>query len=173
MLNRTRRFAKSFISKSPPPAPLHVCRESRFEGLSVYVPFFKTDFSPTYTYLSFEQDILHCMDNLLEYIGEKEINGVQRMVLEIKDAAYFGFFHMDVLKQMVKLKELDLLMQDGEIHSRNRGRRYVGTVTDDFAHARYKDPGWVCPRVRILDTDTKEELTVIAGGALLPGWKEG
>jgi hypothetical protein len=170
MLDRTRRFARSFVSQSAVPALLHTCRESRFEGLSTYTPLFKTDASPIYTYVSFEHDTIQCADSILEYIGDKEVEGMQRMILEVKDAAYFGHFHMDVLKRMGKLKELDLLTQERVISSWNRG--YVESLMGDFEESRYGDPGWECPRVRILNRNTGEELSVIPGGALLPGWKE-
>lgn len=166
-LNRTRRFAKSFISQTAVPALLHTCRESRLEGFLTYVPMFKTDTSPNYTYISFEHDTIQCEDNILEYIGGEEVERLQRMILEVKDAAYFGHFHMDVLMRMGKLKELDLLVQE-EVISWNRERRYVDGLISDFEQARNKDPGWECPRVRILDRNTGKELSVIPGGAAPP-----
>ena len=169
--NGTRRFAKSFRSQTPVPAVLHVCRESRFEGLAIYSSFLKTNTSPIYTYVSFEQDTIRCVDSVLEYIGDAEVQRVQRMILDVKDLAYFGFFHMDVVRQMWKLKQLDLLIQQEE-RSR-RGWRYEESLTTDFEEAKHKDLGWECPHIRILDKITSEEIRVVTGGALLPGWKEG
>lgn len=167
ILNRTRRFVKSFASKTAVPALLHTCRESRLEGFLTYAPVFKTDTSPIYTYISFEHDTIQCMDSMLEYIGEEEVERVQRMILEVKDMAYFGHFHMDVLMRMRKLRELDLLVQE-EVISWNRERRYVDNLIGDFEQARNKDLGWECPRVKILDRNTGQELSVISGGAVPP-----
>src|ERR1700761_3580389 len=106
----TRRFAKSFVSQTAVTALLHTCRESRLEGFLTYIPTFKTDTSPVYTYISFEHDTIRCTDSILEYIGEEEAQRVQKMIIEVKDAAYFGHFHMDDLARMRRLRELDLLM---------------------------------------------------------------
>ncbi len=172
-LDRERRFAKAFTSKGPAPALLHVCRESRLEGLSRFSPFFKTDTSPIYTYISFEYDTVRCADSVLEYIGEEEVQRIQKLILEVRDAEYFGHFHMDVVKRMDKLDEVTLLAQDGHRINWHREGRYITSLTTDFEEARYSDPGWERPRVRILNKNTGEELKVLAGGALIPGWKFG
>jgi 2EXR family len=172
-LDRERRFAKAFTSKTPPPALLHVCRESRFEALSTYKPSFKTETSPIYTYVRFEQDEIHCSDSILEYIGEEEVQSIQRMTLDVHDAEYFGHFHMDVVTRMSSLKELSLLTHERQRYNWSRWERRVEALNNDFKEARYTDPGWACPRVRIINSDTGEELGVIEGGALIPGWKLG
>jgi hypothetical protein len=132
---------------------------------------FKTDTSPIYTYVSFEYDTIQCADSILEYIGEEEVERVQRMILEVKDAVYFGHFHMGVLMRMGKLRELVLLVQEGVL-SWNPDRSYVDSLIGDFEQARNKDPSWECPRVRILDIYTGKELIVIPGGAAAPEWME-
>jgi len=95
------------------------------------------------------------------------VERVQRMILEVKDAAYFGHFHLDVLMRMGNLRELDLLVQD-DVFSWNRERRYMDSLIGDFELAKEKYPGWECPRVRILDRNTGNELSVIPGGAAPP-----
>jgi hypothetical protein len=172
-LDRERRFAKSFVSTTRPPALLHVCSETRSEGLSIYTPHFKTDTSPIYTYISFENDTVQCPDSVLEYMGEEEVQRVQRMILDVRDSEYFGHFHMDVIKRMSKLMEVSLLAQDGQLQNWYRAGRFVERLVGDFEEGRYSDPGWECPRVRILNKNTGEELRVFAGGALIPGYKPG
>ncbi|OCK76131.1 hypothetical protein K432DRAFT_463999 [Lepidopterella palustris CBS 459.81] len=93
------------------------------------------------------------------------------MILDVKDAACFGHFHMDVLMRMRKSRELDLLVLE-EVISWNRGRRYVDGLIGDFEQARNKDSGWECPRVRVLDRNTGKELSVISGGAAPLEWIE-
>ena len=166
-LNRTRRIVKSFVSHTAVPALLHTCREARLEGFLTYKPMFKIDASPIYTYVCFEHDTIQCADSILEYIGRTEVERVQRMILEVKDAAYFGHFHMDVLMRMRNLNELDLLVQE-EVISWSRGRRYMDGLIGDFEQARNNHLGWECPRVRILDRNTDMELFVIPGGAAPP-----
>ena len=174
-LNRTRHFTKCFVSQTPAPVLLHVCRESRLEGFLTYVSAFKTDTSPMYTFVSFENDIIQCADSMLESMGEDEVARVQSMIWEVKDAVYFGHFQMDILMRMKKLRKLDLLIEDGVITwSEERGYvdRGVDIMIRDFEQARSRVPEWECPRVRILERVTRKELGVIPGGAALPEWME-
>jgi hypothetical protein len=174
MLDRERRFAKAFTSSTPPPRLLHINRESRFEALSLYSPTFKIDTSPNYTYICFARDTIKCADSVLEYMPAHEVSSIQRLELEVKDAEYFGHFHMDVVKKMHRLQEVTLLATAGEVdYSWNRGERYVETLTRDFKSAQYDNPGWVCPRVRIVNRKSGEEVRVFKGGALILGWLEG
>jgi hypothetical protein len=92
MFDRERRFAKAFTSKTPPPALLHVYRESRFESLSAYHPHFKTDASPIYIYMPFSQDTSRCADNILEYIGDEEVRSIWRLTLEVGTQSILGIF---------------------------------------------------------------------------------
>ncbi|KAE9367440.1 hypothetical protein N431DRAFT_561418 [Stipitochalara longipes BDJ] len=173
-LDRDRRFAKAFTSLTPPPPLLHVNRESRFEALSRYLPFFKTETSEVYTYISFSQDTIKCADSVLEYMPRHEVSHIERLVLEVRDAEYFGHFHMDVVKKMERLQELELLAAPGEIdYMWSRNERYVGTLMGNFHEKRFEDPGWRCPRMRIVNRKSGEEVGVIEGGVLIEGWKKG
>jgi hypothetical protein len=129
MLNRERRYVTAFTTTSPPPAPLHACREARSEALKIYKPCFRapvagrfdrheieikiykssTRPSDVYTYFNFEIDTVKCANNILEYFGGEEIQGIQRMVLEVMQCDYFEDFSMGIIKSMPKLVELDLL----------------------------------------------------------------
>jgi hypothetical protein len=174
MLDRERRFAKAFTSTTPHPPLLHTNRESRIEALSLYQPTFKTDISSNYTYICFARDTIKCADSVLEYMASFEVTSIRRLILEVKDAEYFGHFHMDVVKRMRVLEEVTLLAKAEELdHLWNRGERYVETLTRDFKSAQYDNPGWVCPRMRIVNRKTGEEKRVLEGGALIPGWMEG
>jgi 2EXR family len=174
MLDRERRFAKAFTSSTPTPPLLSTTRESRLEALSRYTPSFKTDTSSICTYISFTQDTLRCADSVLEYMPPHEIAQIQHLVLEVRDAEYFGHFHMDVVKRMERLKEVTLLAGPGEVDYRwNRADRFPQTLKNNFLEAGFENPGWVCPRVRIVHRTSGEELCVLEGGALVPGWKEG
>jgi hypothetical protein len=174
MLDRERRFAKAFTSSTPPPPLLHTNRESRYEALSRYTPSFQTDTSPNCTYISFAQDTLKCADSVLEYMPVHEMTHLQRLILEVRDAEYFGHFHMDVVKRMESLLEVTLLAKPGDIDYRwGFSDRYVGTLKGNFLEAGFENPGWVCPRVRIVHQVSGEEMCVLEGGALVPGWKEG
>jgi hypothetical protein len=110
----------------------------------------------------------------LEYIGDEEIADVRKMVLEVGDAAYFGHFHMDTIKRMSKVEELKLLANEGETYSWHRGGDlFVENLTNDFVGEKMSNPGWRCPKIRIYNMATGEEMRVIRGGALVEGWKEG
>jgi len=93
------------------------------------------------------------------------------MTLDVRDVAYFGHFNMDILMRMENLQELDLLTQQGQRY--NYSIDLIARLAGDFEDVRHSNPGWECPRVKILERDTKNELKVIAGGALIPGWKYG
>jgi len=169
-------FGKAFVPFNRPPTALGVCRESRFEALSIYKPSFETLYSPVYTYISFAHDTIRCKDELLQYIGKEQSGAtqhIQRLVLEVRDVAYFAFFCMDVIKSMGGLTELELSTHQGEVYSWNRGGRYVETLHSDFNEAKMQDPGWECPDIAISHLTTGERLSGIKGGALIPGWKEG
>lgn len=95
------------------------------------------------------------------------------MVLEVNDLVYFSHFHMDTLKRMTKLEDVELSAQVVDINSWLRIERILENCKRDFEQERFDNPGWECPRVRIVDSTTGEELSVIYGGALIPGWKVG
>jgi hypothetical protein len=174
MLDRERRFAKSFTSSMPPPPLLYVNRESRFEALSRYQPFFKTETSEIYTYISLSQDTIRCADSVLEYMPRYEVSHIERLVLEVRDAEYFGHFHMDVVKRMERLQEVEMLAGPGEVDYRwSRAERYVETLMGNFHEKRYEDPAWRCPRLRIVNRKSGEEVGIIESGVLIEGWKEG
>lgn len=95
-------------------------------------------------------------------------------MLEVGDAAYFGHFHMDTIVKMKELVELELLTEEVLNYTWDRGRDVlIQRLTNDFLGARFEDPGWRCPRVRMLNAKTGEERGVIEGGPLLEGWKIG
>ncbi|PMD40366.1 hypothetical protein L207DRAFT_565841 [Hyaloscypha variabilis F] len=174
MLDRERRFAKSFTSSTAPPPLLHVNRESRFEALSRYSPLFKTATSEVYTYISLRQDTIQCLDSVLEYMPRYEVGHIERLVLEVRDAEYFGHFHMDVVKRMESLKEVELLAGPGDLDYRwSRAERYAQTLLGNFHEKRFEDPAWRCPRMRIVNRESGEEVGFIEGGVLIEGWKEG
>jgi 2EXR family len=174
MLDRERRFAKAFTSSTPLIPLLHINRESRYEALSRCTRSFTTDTSPIYTYICFPLDTIKCADSVLEYMPHTEVQQIRRLVLDVRDAEYFGHFHMDVVKRMERLESLELLAAPGAIDYRwNRADRYVVTLQREFTEKRYEDPGWRCPRVRIVNKGSGEEVGVIEGGPLIEGWKEG
>jgi len=109
------------------------------------------------------------IDSDLAYLGPEESQGIQRMVVDVRDSAYFTHYNMDTVVKMVQLKELDIMMDDGMLYGRGR----VQMLNQDFEDARREHPGWVCPRVRMLKRLAGDTLSEIEGGALVPGWKEG
>ena len=161
-------MTKAFVSRTAVPALLHTCRESRHEGLLTYTPMFTTDFSPICTYVSLDNDTITGADSILSYIREEELDRVQRLTLEVRDAPYFGHFHLDVLVRMSSLRELDLLAQQEIMDSWDFERRHPHGLKVDFGLARMKYPAWNYPRVRIMDGNTGKELIVIPGRAAPP-----
>ncbi|KAH6712543.1 hypothetical protein DL95DRAFT_393148 [Leptodontidium sp. 2 PMI_412] len=176
------RFVEAFLSSTPIPPTLHVSRESRYEALATYKTYFlsfKSNYTPyhivlkapNYIYLAFNQDTIRCSDNLLEYIDAAEIENIEKMILEVADAGYFGHFNMEVITQMTRLKELELHTSEGQITDWRGDSAQI--LTRDFELAKRNNPGWECPRVRITSRETGKELKVLEAGALIPGWVQG
>jgi hypothetical protein len=161
----TRRYAKSFKSNIGPPALLHACRESRFEGLLTYKPHFTTAFSTNCIYVDFDRDTIHLSDGIVAYLGAAELKSIQSMVLDVKDVQYFAHFSMDFLKAMSSLRHLELRAGTAVQYQRTRvERRYLDVLTGDFVEAMMQDPEWACPRVSIVSAHTGEEVGVIEWG---------
>jgi hypothetical protein len=171
------RAAQGFKSNLPTPTLLHVCRESRAEALNIYKSHFKTSRSnDTYIsarnsiYVSFAQDVLRFEDTMLPYLAETELQGIQNLILDIKDCAYFGHFNMGTVTRMRGLKTVDIWADQG-LHTA-WSRNFVQQLMGDFRDAREMDPGWECPKVNIFNRGTGAIVGNIDGGALIPGWVE-
>jgi hypothetical protein len=168
-----RRAAKSFTSTCPPPALLHVNRETRYESLNIYAPHFKHPLSPIATYLNLSLDTIKFADGVLPYVEQAlpvELGLIQCMTLETKDCAYFGHYNMEILKEMSGLRELEIVARRGAVYSWDRGEDFVEKIKMAFEDGRREDPGWICPRVTVMNGETGELGGVVEGGALIPGW---
>jgi len=165
-LNHDARFPKSFSSLHPPPAALYACKESRYEALEVYKPHFITDRSPNNTYLSLAQDTIRFDDGALDYLVKVkvELKGIRKMIVDVKDAAYFTHFHMDTLVAMEGLRELELVIRELVVMAWDRTRDFTQRLKRDFNEARVINPEWHCPRVFITNGPTGEQLGAIEGG---------
>jgi hypothetical protein len=159
-------FAKSFTSSDPPPALLHVCRESRSEAFEIYKPLFQTKSSPKYTYVAFSQDIIRASDNLPKFLRSVELQGgIQKMTINIKDSHYFGHWGIGPLKKMQpNLRELELICEQGEMYDWGRDYGDLRTVTDDIRLEMAMDPFWDCPNMKIVDGRTGKIVEQILGG---------
>ncbi|OWO99953.1 hypothetical protein B2J93_8573 [Marssonina coronariae] len=166
-----RRFVVAFLSTTPRPAMINACQESRSEALATYRRYFQTEHAPNCVYLAPDRDAVRCSDNLLEHFGPDEVGAVERLVLDVADAGYFGHFNMAIIASMARLTKLDLYTDEGDLTSWRGGN--VRILSTDFEGARKSDPGWACPRVRIIDRHTGAEVLCIERGALAPGWRPG
>jgi hypothetical protein len=162
---------KSWSTDTPSPPLLLVNRESRYEALTIYAPYFTTLSSSLPIYLSFFQDAVKVADGVLPYIPRSPLLEIQKMVLQTKDCAYFGFYNMEILMSMKRLRELEIYAERGVVSWWNDGDRYLNLLMTDFKEAMEADPGWKCPRVKIFDGRTGKEMRFIEGGAKIPGWE--
>jgi hypothetical protein len=168
----TREFAETFTSQNPVPALLHTCRESRIEGLKVYKPAFRTDTSPNYTYAAFDQDTIECIDRVVQYLKRDEIDRVQKMLVRVYDSALFWHFHMETVMAMQNLEELDILASQEQI-GWGIDRRWVDGLTNDIRLTKENVPDWCCPRIRVLDNSSSEEIDVIPYGVWVEPEEDG
>ncbi|KFY08958.1 hypothetical protein V492_05769 [Pseudogymnoascus sp. VKM F-4246] len=164
------RVIKVWDTNSPPPPLLHVNRESRYEALAIYAPYFSTSYKPRPIYLSLSQDIVRVADTLLPYIPDGPLQEIQHMVTDTKDVAYFGYYHMSTLKSMKSLRELEIYADKGMVYSGGGPDRYIDLLVSEFEDAMEEDPGWECPKTKIIDAKTGTALRFIEGGAKIPGW---
>jgi hypothetical protein len=166
------RKAKSYQAENPIPALLHVCGESRFEALRVYKPHFQTELSPRYIYVSWEQDTIHACGTILNFLGLKELQGIQRMVLDVNDPAYFGHFSIGIfLKMQPNLVDLELICHKVIQWGVSNGRRHLEIVKDTFVDAIadgvQKEIEWIRPDIKIIDAFSGELYTYMSRIATL------
>ena len=177
------RSAQSFRCDQRPPVLLHINRESRAEALAFYKPFFKTSRASirntstyisgqSYIYVSFPLDTLRFTDLVLSYLAGTELQGIQSLILDVKDCAYFGHYNMELVKQMKSLKTLDMWADRGANASWDVRDAYLRYLTQSFEETKEIDPGWECPVVRIFNRESKLLVGNIEGGAVIPGWTE-
>jgi len=142
----------TFRSDHRPPPLLHVNQESREEALAVYKPYFKTSrvkgttyvSGQSYIYVSFALDTLRFIDSVLSYLAEPELQGIQTLILDVRDSAYFGHFNMEILKQMKNLKVLDMWADRGVTYSW-QDNSYLHQLLRCFDEMKEFDLGWECP----------------------------
>ncbi|KAH6668768.1 hypothetical protein B0J14DRAFT_150130 [Halenospora varia] len=162
------RYADAFLCKAPANPALLTCQESRQEALYCYTACFRTDKAPNCTYINFDCDTLKFKDNMLLYLKQTELEGMQRMIVEVRDILYFAHYNIETIMKMKKLKSMEILTTDGEMPW-GRGNYGAGLIRD-FEGARFEDPGWECPSLEITNIDNGNQLGFFAGGALKPGW---
>ena len=147
------RFAKSFKSNNRPPALLHACHESRVEALKTYKPLSQGELS--LKYIALPQDTIIVSYDVLKYMGKVELQGIQKMRINIKDSYHFGQFGTTPLKKMQSsLRELELIFEGGEMYDRGDG--HLLSVVDDIRREIKIDRRWNCPNMEIVDGKTGE-----------------
>jgi 2EXR family len=157
------REVESFSSSTPVPALLHANRESRHEALAFYTAAFVTPRSQIY--ISFPHDSVSLSDNILVNVPDVARRTIRHLVLDVQDCEYFEFFNMECIRGMGALETLELQAHRGVRYNWSSGTRYVDRLMADFEFARRQDPEWNCPRVRIVNKYTLEQLALIDGGA--------
>jgi len=142
-----------FSSPDRPPALLHVCRESRCEALRIYTPAFQTGKGATPIYVAFSQDTIESSQNLLRCLGKLELEGIQRLVLVIKDPSYFADFNSQFLKMMQhNLRELELLIDQGDEYRGPRTRDMFEWLPKDIRWSVAQDNDWTKPpNITVID----------------------
>ena len=147
------RYVKSFASTTQVPTLMRVNREARYEALSIYKPYFKTKHRPTGIYVAFDRDTIVFPEGVISYLQENELQGIQSMVLEMRDYAYFGHFNMDILRGMRELSKLELRVAKGG-ESRWDGGDFMSILVNDFRDAEEMHPEWQMPYIKIVSKHT-------------------
>jgi hypothetical protein len=160
----THRYVQRFSTTSPPPALLLACRESRSIALTIYSSFFRTKSSPQGIYASFAHDTVSLCEGTVNYLGNEELEGIERLVLGVKDHAYFGYFNLGYLRGMSSLKMLVLRAENTVRYSWETRDDAVSDIFRDFRSEVLEWPDWKVPdEIRIVHAGTGQELCVIRG----------
>ncbi|KAK1139946.1 hypothetical protein N8T08_011023 [Aspergillus melleus] len=78
-------------------------------------PIPKPTFQPQSIYIAFGLETLRLREDVLSYIPELELGLIERMVVDVADAHYFGHFYLEIIRSMVRLRMLELVV--GVTHS--------------------------------------------------------
>ena len=147
------RYVKSFASTSQVPVLMRVNRESRYEALAIYRPFFRTNHRPTGIYVAFDRDTIVFPDGIISYLKEAELQGIQSMILELADVAYFGHFNIDILRSMRGLKTLELRVENtGAPNWSNEDP--MSTLANDLREEGVLHPEWDMPLIKLVSKHT-------------------
>ncbi len=101
-------------------------------------------------------------ENTISYLGEQELQGIEHLVLEVKDHAYFGYFNLGTLRGMSSLKVLELRAQNG-VNNRWGPADAARDILRDLSSEVLEWPDWKMPEIRILQAGTGRELFVLKG----------
>ncbi|KAF7169704.1 hypothetical protein CNMCM5623_002368 [Aspergillus felis] len=152
----SRRYARGFRADHPNPAQLMVNREAREETLRVFGPFFRVEDSPhACIYVAPERDTVHLAEAVLAYLGEKERNALQRMIIEVHDYLMFETYGMKDLGCMQALKEVDLVVSQTTVALYLR-HDVVEVLKDAFEEYARDQPQWQIPQVRVLSASGEQ-----------------
>ncbi|KAL4983280.1 hypothetical protein BDW68DRAFT_194567 [Aspergillus falconensis] len=145
---------------------------------------------PKSIYIAFDREILRLRDDVLSYIPELELGLIERMVVDVADVHYFGRFYLDIIRNMNKLRMLELVVGVADsdrmlarrgtgVGNRNGGiggierwakgglrrlERDIELLKDEFREMRESDEKWDCPEVRIVMRGSGVVMGVMEGG---------
>lgn len=158
-----RRYAIAFTTKTRFPALLHANRETRYETLKVYEWSFHTEYSPNYIYVAFDRDVLKFPEDVLLYVGDTgAAKRIRYLIVEVKNYAYFEFFSLEVLVQMQRLVEVELVIMETAVNAddyggnRDLGRDCMDVLTRAFEEMAALRPLWKCPKISVVTQLTGE-----------------
>ncbi|KAH8431824.1 2EXR domain-containing protein [Aspergillus melleus] len=157
-------------------------------------PIPKPTFKLQSIYIAFDRETLRLREDVLSYIPELELGLIERMVVDVADAHYFGHFYLEIIRSMGRLRTLELVVgvthsdrvsagrgagaEDGNGNGNGeiggiegwaeggmmRLERDVELLMDEFREMRESDPEWDCPEVRIVLRDSGVVVGSIEGG---------
>ena len=114
-------------------------------------------------------------DKDLAYLGTEELKGIQRMKIVVVDCTNFGRYHIATLKKMESLVEAEIIVNERVMRQEltQNGRDLSRQLQWEMADEMRDDPGWNCPKFRIVGSDTGKFYGSLRGGIWIPGWKSG
>ena len=114
-------------------------------------------------------------DKDVSYLGTEDRKGIRRLKIGVVDCENFGRYHIETIKSMENIMELDIIMDEKVVGESGTlfGRDVVSHLQWELGKEMRDDLAWNCPKIRIVGSDTGKLLGIMRGGAWIPGWKEG
>lgn len=155
--SRARRYLKRYNSSTPIPTLLHLSHETRLLALKHYKPHFRTQCSPSYTYINFETDTIELADGILSYLeGREETDKISKLCVQVMDAAYFSHYHLEMLVHMKRLLQADIRVKEEDVHGWQPAGHFLRALWGDLRELRRQNQEWEYPRIRLMYWDGDE-----------------
>jgi hypothetical protein len=155
----TSRTAGLYTARrNPPPATLQANQESRSQALTIYTTAFRNGVEPRYTYVNFDIDTIFVTDWDLKEIESKDRAKIRKLSVEVGgEFIFLGYVLVDEMKEMWRLKELEIVAVDGHYPwvTGEGIESDLVLVREEFEKLFGGKEGWVFPKLRLFRSEIR------------------